>query len=144
MKPLTFLTVIPVVIAASLTSAAVAQTDTSAAQAQSNAGAEEYARACASCHGMSGQGDGPVAQYMTIEVPDLTQIAARNNGVFNLLNIIHIIDGRTGLRGHGSPMPIWGDRYEASAASQIGDYGREVEVRGRVLSLATYLESLQQ
>ncbi|NKX43969.1 cytochrome c [Roseibacterium sp. KMU-115] len=115
-----------------------------AAQAQSAAGAEEYARACATCHGLTGHGDGPLAEYMSVAVPDLTTISAGNNGEFPLLDIIHVIDGRTGVRGHGSMMPVWGDRFEASAASEAGDYGAEVMVRGRILALATFLEAIQQ
>jgi mono/diheme cytochrome c family protein len=114
------------------------------AAAQSIAGAEEYTRACASCHGLTGRGDGPLADYMKDEVPDLTQIQARNDGVFPMLEMIHIIDGRTGLRGHGSPMPIWGDRFEAAAALEAGDMGAEIEVRGRILALTMYLQALQQ
>lgn len=115
-----------------------------AAHAQSAAGAEEYVRACAGCHGLTGHGDGPLAEYMTVEVPDLTVIAMRNGGVFPWLEMIQIIDGRTGLRPHGSPMPIWGDRFEVRAAAEAGDYGAEVIVRGRILSLATHLEAIQQ
>ncbi|MBF9059836.1 c-type cytochrome [Rhodobacterales bacterium HKCCSP123] len=128
------------VLATSMTLAAFS----GAAQAQSAAGANEYAWACASCHGLAAHGDGPLAEYMSVEVPDLTGIAARNNGVFPMLQVIHIIDGRTGVRGHGSMMPVWGDRFEASAASDAGDYGTEVMVRGRILALATYLEAIQQ
>ncbi|WP_439140334.1 c-type cytochrome [Roseicyclus sp.] len=112
--------------------------------AQSVAGAEEYTRACASCHGLTGHGDGPLAEYMSIPVPDVTQIRARNNGVFPMLEVIHLVDGRSGLRGHGGPMPIWGDRFEAAVASEMGDVGTEIAVRGRVLALATYLEAIQQ
>ena len=127
-------------LATGLTIMAMAQT----AAAQSAAGAEEYARACASCHGLTGRGDGPLAEYMSIPVPDVTQIRTRNNGVFPMLEVIHLIDGRSGLRGHGGPMPIWGDRFEAAVASELGDVGTEIAVRGRVLALATYLEAIQQ
>lgn len=114
------------------------------AQAQSAAGANEYAWACASCHGLTGHGDGPLAEYMTVTVPDVTQIAANNDGVFPMLEVIQIIDGRTGVRGHGENMPVWGDRFEAMAATEAGDYGAEIEVRGRILALATYLQAIQQ
>ena len=127
-------------IVATLTIMGMTQT----ASAQSAAGAEEYARACASCHGLTGRGDGPLAEYMSIPVPDVTQIRARNNGVFPMLEVIHLIDGRSGLRGHGGPMPIWGDRFKAAVASELGDVGTEIAVRGRVLALATYLEAIQQ
>lgn len=114
------------------------------AQAQSSAGEEEYMQACASCHGASGVGDGPLAELMTVPVPDLTQISANNDGEFPMLEVIQVIDGRTGVRGHGYPMPVWGDRFEAEAVPQAGQYGAELLVRGRVLALATYLESIQQ
>ena len=127
-------------LATGLTIMAMAQT----AAAQSAAGAEEYTRACASCHGLTGRGDGPLAEYMSIPVPDVTQIRTRNNGVFPMLEVIHLIDGRSGLRGHGGPMPIWGDSFEAAVASELGDVGTEIAVRGRVLALATYLEAIQQ
>jgi hypothetical protein len=29
-----------------------------------------------------------------------------------MLQVIQIIDGRTGVRGHGSEMPVWGSRYQ--------------------------------
>jgi mono/diheme cytochrome c family protein len=111
------------------------------AQAQSAAGSDEYVRACASCHGVAGHGDGPLAAYMTVTVPDLTRIAANNDGVFPLLSVIQVIDGRTGVMGHGSMMPVWGDRFAASAAG--GDYAAEIEIRGRILALATHLEAIQ-
>jgi hypothetical protein len=48
------------------------------------------------------------------------------------------------VRAHGdSAMPIWGQRFAASAA-ESGVYGSELEVRGRLLALVTYLESIQQ
>lgn len=128
------------VLAASMTLAVFA----TGAQAQSAAGANEYAWACASCHGLLADGDGPLAEYMSVEVPALTGIAAANDGVFPMLEVIQIIDGRTGVRGHGSTMPVWGERFEASAASEAGDYGAEVQVRGRILALAMYLEAIQQ
>lgn len=112
--------------------------------AQSVAGATEFTRSCASCHGLTGRGDGALAEYMTIPVPDLTRISARNGGEFPMLRVIHLIDGRSGLRGHGGPMPIWGDRFEAAVIAQRGDVGTEIAVRGRILALATYLEAIQQ
>jgi hypothetical protein len=75
-------------------------------------GLEEYVQACASCHGIAGQGNGPLAEFMTVTVPDLTRISQENDGVFPMLQVIQIIDGRTGVRGHGSAMPVWGSRYQ--------------------------------
>jgi hypothetical protein len=41
-------------------------------------------------------------------------------------------------------MPVWGDRFKAKSESAMGEYGAEVAVRGQILSLATYLESIQE
>jgi mono/diheme cytochrome c family protein len=106
-------------------------------------GKQEYMNNCASCHGESGKGQGPLAELMTVDVPSLTALAANNDGVFPMLAVIHSIDGRQGTRGHGYPMPVWGDRFSRSTDA-TDPYGNEVVVRGRVLSIAYYLESIQE
>jgi hypothetical protein len=88
-------------------------------------GLEEYVQACASCHGIAGQGNGPLAEFMTVTVPDLTRISQANDGVFPMLQVIQIIDGRTGVRGHGSEMPVWG------AATSDGDLPANGRIRCR-------------
>ncbi|OWU84236.1 3-methyladenine DNA glycosylase [Oceanicola sp. 22II-s10i] len=107
-------------------------------------GEREFMHSCAICHGTDAKGSGQFAELMTVQVPDLTGIAKANDGVFPLLSVVHIVDGRSGVRGHGSPMPIWGDRFKAEIGDSKGDYGAEIEVRGRILSLVYYLESVQQ
>jgi mono/diheme cytochrome c family protein len=117
------------------------------ASAQSTAGMEEFLHSCASCHGLTGQGNGPVAEYMNVEVPDLTRLAMENDGEFPMLQVIRIIDGRTGVRGHGSDMPVWGTRYMEPYAPQISEYGAELAemlVRGRILALAEHLQAIQE
>ena len=106
-------------------------------------GQAEYMNACAVCHGSMGKGAGSLAPLLTVPVPDLTDLSAQNDGEFPMLKVIMIVDGRTGVRGHGGPMPVWGDRFGAQAGD-IGTYATELEVRGRVLSIAQYLESIQR
>ena len=107
-------------------------------------GEEEYRVACAICHGESGKGDGPFAPLLNITTPNLTTLAQANDGVFPFLDVLMVVDGRTGVRAHGdSAMPIWGERFAASAAD-AGLYGSELEVRGRLLALVTYLETIQE
>lgn len=112
------------------------------------AGKQEYMVACAVCHGESGKGEGPFAPLLNISTPDLTRLAANNEddpGVFPFLDVLMVVDGRTGVRGHGdTSMPIWGERFKASAMETAGPYGAELEVRGRLLSLVYYLESIQE
>ena len=58
--------------------------------------------------------------------------------------MIHIIDGRSGLRAHGGSMPTYGDVFMAETVDEMERMGAVLETRGRVLSLALYLESLQE
>lgn len=106
-------------------------------------GYAEYVSACAACHGVDGRGDGPIAESLTVEVPALTGLSAANEGAFPMLKVIHAIDGRQSIRGHGNPMPVWGQQFEVEAAG-YGPYGGEAVVRGRVLSIAYYLEAIQE
>ena len=125
--------------AAGLAAALLAQP----AGAADEIGKQEYMNSCASCHGESAAGDGPLAGLMTVDVPDLTGIAARNDGAFPFREIFMIVDGRSDVRGHGYPMPVWGARYRAEAGDAYGPYGAEEVVRGRVLSLVYYLQAIQ-
>lgn len=51
-------------------------------------GKQEYMNNCASCHGESGMGQGPLAELMTVDVPSLTTLAANNDGKFPMLDVI--------------------------------------------------------
>ena len=106
-------------------------------------GAAVYHQYCATCHGAGGEGDGPLTEHMLTKVPDLTAMAAENDGVFPMLDVIHVIDGRTGLRGHGGPMPVYGSIFMSEKQDEIGLVASVLETRGRILSLALYLESIQ-
>jgi mono/diheme cytochrome c family protein len=107
-------------------------------------GARLYQESCSGCHGATGKGGGELTDLLNIQPPALTGLTAANDGTFPMLNIIHIIDGRSGLRAHGGPMPIFGSLYSASSVTAGTDYGSVIEVRGRILSLAMYLESIQE
>lgn len=98
---------------------------------------------CATCHGLSAMGEGPMTEYMTAKAPDLTTLAAKNDGDFPMLDVIHIIDGRTGLRAHGGPMPTFGDMFQTDSG-MAGDFSGTLVARGRIMSVALYLEQLQK
>ncbi|MFN4129825.1 MAG: c-type cytochrome [Paracoccaceae bacterium] len=106
-------------------------------------GQDEYIAACAACHGEAADGKGEIAIMFKEGVPDLTGIAKRNDGVFPLLKVIQSIDGRAVIRGHGNPMPMFGQRFRADADSQGAMLGGEAIARGRVLELALYIQSSQ-
>jgi mono/diheme cytochrome c family protein len=108
-------------------------------------GRAEYLNACASCHGIDARGDGPMVELLNVEVPALTRLSKENEGNFPMLKVIHTIDGRQSQRGHGNPMPIWGQNFSnQTKIDGLGPYGGEAVVRGRILSIAYYLESVQE
>ncbi len=106
-------------------------------------GRETFAGACAACHGAQARGDGPMVELISIPVPDLTRIAARNGGVFPWLTVVHLIDGRTGLRGHGGPMPLFGALFSGDTTAADAPDGTPVITSARVLALTDWLASIQ-
>jgi mono/diheme cytochrome c family protein len=96
-----------------------------------------YLNHCASCHGASARGDGPVADSLRVRPPDLTQFARRNGGVFPSAQATRIIDGRD-VGAHGSvEMPVWGNAFRATASEPDA-------ARHRIEAIVHYLESIQE
>jgi mono/diheme cytochrome c family protein len=112
------------------------------AQSSETMGRQFYERYCSACHGPDGKGHGPVASALRTPPADLTQIAKRRGGEFPVAEIAAYIDGRSEVRAHGSrDMPVWGERFSEQVGG--GSLGEEV-VRGNLLILMQYLQSLQQ
>ena len=118
-------------------------------------GSDEYRTSCLSCHGVGGRGDGPLAQYLTVKPTDLTALAKNNGGqypnikagAYPFLRVYQIIDGRAAIEVHGDrAMPVWGNRYLAEQPAGVTPFGGEYEkvVRGRILELVYYIQSIQQ
>lgn len=100
---------------------------------------------CVSCHGDNADGDGRLAEYLTVKPADLTTIAKRNDGEFPAQRIHRVIDGREKVPGHGSEMPVWGDAFQRadSLDTQPPDE-RERQVERKIDSLVHYLWSIQE
>jgi len=98
-----------------------------------------YKAYCASCHGVDGRGNGPMAAWMKVAPADLTRIAERNGGNFPLARVDRIISGEEVLpSGHGTrAMPIWGPVFSQVTRDQ--DLGRV-----RIDNLARYLRDIQR
>lgn len=125
--------------------AAVSALFASSAQAQeTDIGRSLYTRFCISCHGDAGKGDGPMPRYLDEKYADLTALAARNGGVFPMSRVLKVIDGREELREHGGSMPVFGDIFSDENPDVEGSYTGILQTRGRILSLAQYLESIQE
>lgn len=101
-------------------------------------GGEIYRNHCAVCHGKDGRGHGPAAIALKETVPDLTQIARRNGGVFPASRVKAVIDGTEESAAHGSrEMPVWGPIFHEFEWDQ--DLG---EVR--LQNVTDYIRSIQQ
>jgi mono/diheme cytochrome c family protein len=110
-------------------------------EARLSAGRADYEQYCMACHGALGDGTGPVAAYMAPRPPDLRFIAARNGGVFPHAQLEAWIDGRDPIASHGTrDMPVWGRAFGKDEAL---DQLTETRVRGRIVLLVQYLESIQ-
>ena len=142
-----------------MTGAAIALTlflASSAAHAEEDTiGDDEYRISCLSCHGVGGRGNGPLAEFLTVKPTDLTMLSKNNGGQYpNLkaghypfLRVYQVIDGRADVAVHGErAMPVWGNRYLAQQPGGVSSYGGDYEkvVRGRILELVYYIQSIQQ
>ena len=119
-------------------------TATALAQAKLDLGKREFETKCAVCHGLDGKGKGPSAEQLKNPLPDLTQLARKNGGVFPVSRTYETIEGAG--KGHGTrDMPVWGMDYTIQAAEALPDmpYNQAVYVRTRIMSLLEYLNQLQ-
>ena len=108
-------------------------------------GRGDFMTYCAACHGVSGVGDGTVAEFLTLSAANLTQMSLKNGGIFPRQRAIEVIDGRAQVSVHGArDMPVWGDWFKFEADSDGAGEKTEKVVRERITALVDYLESLQQ
>jgi mono/diheme cytochrome c family protein len=101
-----------------------------------------YQVSCSGCHGREGRGDGPVSPFLTVDVPDLTRIAARRGGVFPEEEIFRIVDGQADLRSHGPRhMPVWGYEFFGDDPDDEVAHRQALDL---VKRLVEYLRSIQR
>jgi mono/diheme cytochrome c family protein len=103
-------------------------------------GAGIFRSHCAACHGLDGQGKGPASKALKREVPDLTKLSQRNQGVFPAIHVRNTIafGGDDLLPAHGSKdMPIWGPIFHEI------DFDRDLG-NVRLENITKYLESIQR
>jgi mono/diheme cytochrome c family protein len=127
----------------------IGQTGATWAQADSEFGKMEFMRSCASCHGVDGKGNGPVAKSLVKPPSDLTRLSENNKGVFPISRVYAVIDGRVQVMVHGPrEMPVWGDAYTRGLADRMPrDFMSkemiDILVRVRILTLIEYLSTIQ-
>jgi hypothetical protein len=89
------------------------------AAAEPNAGQQLYLRYCSSCHGKDGAGNGAVAPYLKIQVPDLTLLRQKHKGGYPIDYVMSTIDGRRDVAAHGERhMPVWGEVFREEVAKE--------------------------
>ena len=124
-----------------LPSAVVSQGQPGTFMLEDYTGEELYQRFCASCHGESGRGDGPVASSLLTVVPDLTQISRRYGDRFPADQLREIVDGRSAVIAHGTrEMPVWGYEFWWEEGADIE---AEEAARAIIERLIDYLASMQ-
>lgn len=104
---------------------------------------------CASCHGVTGIGNGPVASQLNTKPKDLTTLKQKMGDAFDAKVIKDRIDGRTMPRAHGIPeMPVWGEWFAIQSMSkgrlQEDRDGINKDVEKNLDHLAKYILSLQK
>jgi len=104
-------------------------------------GARLYRENCASCHGRTGDGDGPLVAGLKQPPANLRVLSVRNNGQFPRLAIIRQIDGRDLSVAHGSrEMPVWGWQFR-QADNDKRDPNQQASAR--IDALVDHLATLQ-
>ena len=104
-----------------------------------SSGAALYNDRCASCHGATATGDGPMSRALKHVPPDLTGLSLKNNGMFPSARVYRIIEGRD-VDSHGDrEMPVWGDVFKPH-----GDRSSQDATRQRIEAIIKFLESIQR
>jgi mono/diheme cytochrome c family protein len=101
-------------------------------------GRANYVAFCGACHGLSGHGDGPAVPALKVPVPDLTMMAARRGGKFDVMAIERVISGVDKMpAAHGSvDMPMWGPVFRSGGGDNTATL--------RLQNLVKYLQTIQK
>jgi mono/diheme cytochrome c family protein len=107
-------------------------------------GEADFMSYCASCHGVTGEGNGPVAGSLKNRPPDLTYLHQQEtDGAFPYKRVLSIIEGNPdhdkNIRTHGpADMPVWGKVIYEDSGEQ------EAVTRARLRALTNYVKSIQK
>lgn len=118
-------------------SAITAQNRTAGSQGQYvEKGRKLFAQYCATCHGTTAKGEGPVAAALKVGPPDLTAIQ-QTGEKFPFYRVQTKIDGEKEVTAHGtSKMPVWGTVFKRTSG--------ELQRHADVYALVKYIESIQR
>lgn len=95
-----------------------------------------FVQYCATCHGVTGKGEGPVAAALKVGPPDLTALQQPGEK-FPFYRVQTKIDGEKEVTAHGpSKMPVWGTVFRRTSG--------ELQRHADVFALVKYIESIQR
>ena len=103
-----------------------------------NNGKQMFVNYCAPCHGVNGQGHGPVATSLRTQPTDLTQLSREYHGKYPAAHVSSVLQFGAATPAHGTAdMPVWGPIF---AKMNVGNPQAKML---RISNLSRYLESIQ-
>lgn len=99
---------------------------------------------CATCHGTSAKGNGPMSPSLVVQPTDLTRLQAENGGEFPTTRVVMRIDGRDPLVSHGSAMPVYGDFFAGRDVATKAETGQPIMTSQPIVDLLAFLQGLQK
>ena len=97
-----------------------------------------YLHNCATCHGLTAEGNGPMAGALKTPPTNLRLLSDLYGNPLPEDRVARAIDGRAEVKAHGPrDMPVWDERFSAET------HGDERQVKARIAQLVAYLQSLQ-
>jgi len=105
-------------------------------------GAALYAQYCVACHGATGEGDGP--EDGARRPADLTQLRARNGGVYPAVRVMGQVYGYSLGTAQSPAMPEFGPLLEGDTVLVETDEGILTPTPSRLVDLADYVATLQK
>jgi mono/diheme cytochrome c family protein len=98
-----------------------------------------YAKYCASCHGVTGKGDGPAAPAFKHPPTNLTVLATNNGGKFPALLVLNTLKFGPNAPEHGNvQMPVWNNVFR-----RMHWYSDDSIPQIRTRVLTEYIKTLQ-
>jgi len=102
-----------------------------------------YSNLCAACHGAGGKGNGPAARASQQGVPDLTRIAADNDGEFPHRHVQVAIGGKNREVSYDTiDCPDWENQF-MYVEPGMNALRRRALARDRLHVLTNYIETIQ-
>jgi hypothetical protein len=103
-------------------------------------GRELYLQHCAACHGINGDGHGPLEHELTAPPADLRLLSRKYGNPLPEDQIARFMDGRADLKAHGPrDMPVWGEEMWQYPEGS----GNPNQVSDSVAHIIHYLQSVQ-